>query len=152
MQDVTDVMAGIDLWSRAADADRRGDRPGTGLGRAIADGLRLHRRVRDLADGWSDPRAPLDPEQARAVEALFWRWVDAAKRVAADVARAESADGGPVDGAAALDRSILYAQHVLSLSADDAVRQQNRIAQEGFRRGVTTEDLRRELLQGRVGS
>ncbi len=152
MADITELTAGIDAWSQTLELDRRQKLAGRELGRAITDGLRLHRRIRELADDRSGARAEFDVEAARSIEAVLSRWLDVAKRVAADVAKAEPAGGGPVDQAAALDRSILYVQHALSFSADSAAQQLDRIAREGFRRGVTTEDLRRELLQGRVGN
>lgn len=151
MVDISEVISGITVWTHSSTLNRQQEFSAVDLGRLITDGLRLHRRIRAAAEELSDPRAGLDVTAGRSVEALLSQWLAVAKRVAADVAVAESSGGGTIDGAAALDRSILYAQHALGLSAESANRQLDRIAREGFRRGVSTEDLRRELLQGRVG-
>lgn len=139
-------------WPAADHADAMACRD---LEERLAYGLAMHRLVMDEAEAirrrLAATGAAYDLPAAKRVEQLLTLWLAPAADALAAVEAAEGR-GFVVAGAAAFREAVLDARVSTSVPVERAAAISERIAREGLTRGTTTEELRRERLQRRMGS
>ena len=126
----------------------------------LSEAVQVHQLIRERADEVARQvtaagGGQYDLEAARDVDAALHRWAVATGNIAA-VLPYGTVPAGLDDRAAAaviaFQQAVRYTSHARSVTPEQAEAELSRIEREGFRQGVTTEAVRRELLPGRMGS